>query len=139
MPCAIQIWYENKSWQTLFIFSYAYFLKYVLVCSWNYPKSENIKTPSYFFYHHFIYDIFFSNAKVRINTHNGDVLHKEARVINLIHTCHGIHKHENVDFVALMVISFKIHSLFINKCKYVWQGKLYKYKMVRIRNIIGTK
>ena len=104
----------------------------------NYPKSENIKSPSYFFYHHFIYDIFFSNAKARINTHNGDVLHKEARVINLIHTCHGIHKHENVDFVALMVISFKIHSLFINKCKYEWQGKLYKYKMVRIRNIIGT-
>jgi hypothetical protein len=64
---------------------------------------------------------FFSNAKARINTHNGDVLHKEARVINLIHTCHGIHKHENVDFVALMVISFKIHSLFINKCKYEWQ------------------
>jgi hypothetical protein len=82
---------------------------------------------------------FFSNAKARINTHNGDVLHKEARVINLIHTCHGIHKHENVDFVALMVISFKIHSLFINKCKYEWQGKLYKYKMVRIRNRIGTK
>jgi hypothetical protein len=67
---------------------------------------------------------FFSNAKARINTHNGDVLHKEARVINLIHTCHGIHKHENVDFVALMVISFKIHSLL------TWAFNIFRFGII---------